>query len=208
MTQATDFGAPHVQATRWEQHGSRVRTLYRRIAVKADPERDKIGNIFIPDTAREPSSTGVVVAIGSDVDVRVGDRVIFMKKAGQAVKVEDEDLVVMAEHEVLGVLVEGQIRALGTMVVIRPEPPDERVGLIFIPDPAAARARERLVYGTIVAMGPGGRIKDGERWPMANVRIGQKVLYFQNYVPEFEHDGQKYVTVADDSVRAVVEESE
>lgn len=183
-----------------------MRTLHRRIAVKADPEKEQIGSIVIPDTAREASTTGAVVAVGSDVDVRLGDRVIFMKKAGQAVKVENEDLVVMAEHEVLAVLVEGQLRALGTMVVIRPEPPTERIGLIIIPDPAAARAREQLVYGTIVAIGPGGRIEGGERWPMADVRIGQKVLYFQNYVPEFEHEGKKYVTIADDSVRAVVEE--
>lgn len=183
-----------------------LRTFKGRIAVKPDPEKTQIGLIHIPDSARTPSTTGTVISVGTECDVRKDDRVVFMKKAGHDLVVDGQPIIVMPEYEVLAVVVEEQLRAIGTMVIIKPEPPDERIGLIHIPDPAAARAREKLVVGTIVAKGPGLRLKDGKRWPMADVKVGEKVLYFQNYVPEFEFKGEKYITVGDDSVRAVIED--
>jgi chaperonin GroES len=75
------------------------------------------GGIVIPDTAKEKPQEGEVVAIGDgkvldngqrqDMTVKVGDRILFGKYSGTEVKVDDEELLIMREDEVLGIL-EGQ----------------------------------------------------------------------------------------------------
>ena len=92
--------------------------LHDRVLLRRVGEEEKsAGGIIIPDTAQEKPSEGVVVAVGSGVraddgsvqalDVKVGDRVLFGKFGGTDVKVDGEDLLILRETDILGV-VEGK----------------------------------------------------------------------------------------------------
>jgi len=86
------------------------RVLVRRI----DAEERTKGGIIIPDTAKEKPQEGEVIAIGSGVrddtgklvpmDLEVGDRVLFGKWSGTEVQIDGEDLLIMKESDILGVI--------------------------------------------------------------------------------------------------------
>jgi len=91
------------------------RLLHDRVSVnRLDQERKTASGIVIPDTAAEKPDQGEIVAVGPgkrddsgkliSLDVKVGDRVLFGKYAGQTVKVEGEELLVMREEDLMGVI--------------------------------------------------------------------------------------------------------
>ena len=91
------------------------RPLGDRVLVKRVEEESKTkGGIIIPDTAKEKPQEGEVLAVGPgsrddsgkrvDLDVKVGDRILFGKWSGTEVKLEGEDLIIMKESDILGVL--------------------------------------------------------------------------------------------------------
>ena len=91
------------------------RPLGDRVLVKRVEEEQKTkGGIIIPDTAKEKPQEGEVVAVGPGargedgklvaLDVKKGDRVLFGKWSGTEVKIDGEDLIIMKESDVLGVL--------------------------------------------------------------------------------------------------------
>jgi chaperonin GroES len=93
----------------------KIRPLHDRVIVKRlDQERKTASGIVIPDTAAEKPDQGEIVAVGPGkrdengkliaLDVKVGDRVLFGKYAGQTVKVEGEELLVMREEDLMGVV--------------------------------------------------------------------------------------------------------
>jgi chaperonin GroES len=93
----------------------KIRPLHDRIIVKRlEEERKTASGIVIPDTAAEKPDQGEVKAIGKGkktddgkvipIDVKVGDRVLFGKYSGQTVKVEGEELLVMREEDIMGVI--------------------------------------------------------------------------------------------------------
>ncbi|MCK6553463.1 co-chaperone GroES [Candidatus Binatia bacterium] len=93
----------------------RVRPLQDRVIVKRiDEEQKSPGGIIIPDTAKEKPQQGEVVAAGPGkrdenghlqaLDVRQGDRVLFGKYAGTEIKLEGEELLIMREDDILGVI--------------------------------------------------------------------------------------------------------
>ena len=93
----------------------KFRPLHDRVVVRRleEDERSK-GGIIIPDTAKEKPQTGEVVAVGpgerddkgtlQPLDVKPGNRVLFGKWSGTEVKIDDEDLLIMKESDILGVL--------------------------------------------------------------------------------------------------------
>ena len=92
-----------------------IRPLNDRIIVKrVKEERKTASGIVIPDTAAEKPDQGEVIAVGTGkvlddgkirkIDIKVGDRVLFAKYAGQAVNVKGEEVLVMREDDVMGVL--------------------------------------------------------------------------------------------------------
>ncbi|MHB8345610.1 MAG: co-chaperone GroES [Acidiferrobacterales bacterium] len=96
----------------------KIRPLHDRVIVRRlEEERKTAGGIVIPDTAKEKPIQGEVVAAGKGkilengqvrpLDVKVGDRVLFGKYSGTEVKVGDEELLVMREEDIMGV-VEGK----------------------------------------------------------------------------------------------------
>ena len=92
-----------------------IRPLHNRVIVKRlESERTTAAGIVIPDSAGEKPDQGEVLAVGPGkrddagkiipMDVKVGDRVLFGKYAGQTVKVDGEELLVMREEDIMGVL--------------------------------------------------------------------------------------------------------
>jgi chaperonin GroES len=93
----------------------KFRPLHDRVVVKRiDPEDKTAGGIIIPDTAKEKPSQGEVVAVGSGgrdesgklipIDIQVGDRVLFGKWSGTEVKLDGQELLIMKESDIMGVL--------------------------------------------------------------------------------------------------------
>ncbi len=94
---------------------SSFRPLHDRVLVKRVEEESKTkGGIIIPDTAQEKPQEGEIVAVGSGVrgddgkvmalDVRPGDKVLFGKWSGTEVKINGDDLLIMKESDILGVV--------------------------------------------------------------------------------------------------------
>jgi chaperonin GroES len=93
----------------------KIRPLHDRVIVKRLEEvRTTASGIVIPDTAAEKPDQGEIIAIGNGkvledgsvrkLEVKVGDKVLFGKYSGQAVKVDGDELLVMREEDVMGVI--------------------------------------------------------------------------------------------------------
>lgn len=93
----------------------KIRPLQDRVLVKRIEEEEKTkGGIIIPDTAKEKPQMGVITAAGKGkkteegkllpLDVKAGDKVLFSKYAGTEVKVEGDELLIMREDDILGVV--------------------------------------------------------------------------------------------------------
>jgi len=91
------------------------RPLHDRVVVRrVDSEEKTKGGIIIPDTAKEKPSEGVIVSVGPGardeagkvvaLDVKAGDRVLFGKWSGTEVKLNGEDLIIMKESDIMGVI--------------------------------------------------------------------------------------------------------
>lgn len=91
------------------------RPLHDRVVVRrVESEAKTAGGIIIPDSAKEKPSEGEVVAVGSGnrdesgklvaLDVKAGDRVLFGKWSGTEVKIGGEDLLIMKESDILGII--------------------------------------------------------------------------------------------------------
>ena len=99
----------------------KFRPLHDRVLVRRTEQEDKTsGGIIIPDTAKEKPMEGEVIAAGSGVrgedgkihplDVKAGDRILFGKWSGSEVKIDGEELIIMKESDILG-LIEGAAAA-------------------------------------------------------------------------------------------------
>ncbi len=93
----------------------KIRPLHDRVIVRRmEEETTTAGGIVIPDSATEKPSEGEIVAAGTGkindsgdvrpLDVKVGDKILFGKYSGTEVKVEGEDLIVMREEDIMGVV--------------------------------------------------------------------------------------------------------
>ncbi len=94
----------------------KIKPLHDRILVKRteEEEEEKKGGIIIPDTAKEKPQEGEIVAVGSGkiteegkkqpLDVKKGDKVLFSKYAGTEVNVEDQEMLMMREDDILGII--------------------------------------------------------------------------------------------------------
>ena len=92
-----------------------VRPLADRILVRRIEEKETMrGGIIIPDTAKEKPQEGEVVAVGAGakseegkvtpLDVKAGDKILFGKWSGTEVKIDGEDLIIMKESDILGIV--------------------------------------------------------------------------------------------------------
>ena len=92
-----------------------IRPLYDRLVVRRIEQSEQVSNgIIIPDTAKEKPQEAEVVAVGRGkrledgkiiaLDVKTGDRILFGKYSGSEIKIDGEELLILREDEVLGVL--------------------------------------------------------------------------------------------------------
>ena len=93
----------------------KFRPLHDRVVVRrVESEEKTAGGIIIPDTAKEKPSEGEIVAVGTGVrddagnlvalEVKAGDRVLFGKWSGTEVKIDGQDLLIMKESDIMGIL--------------------------------------------------------------------------------------------------------
>ncbi len=93
----------------------KFRPLHDRVVVKrVDAEERTKGGIIIPDTAKEKPQEGEVIAVGAGgrdesgklipIDLKVGDRILYGKWSGTEIKLEGEELLIMKESDVMGVV--------------------------------------------------------------------------------------------------------
>jgi chaperonin GroES len=93
----------------------KISPLYDRIVVKRiETQEQKVGGLYIPDSAKEKPQEGEVVAVGKGkrledgkvipLDVQVGDRILFGKYSGSDIKLDNDEYLIMREDEVLGIL--------------------------------------------------------------------------------------------------------
>ena len=94
---------------------SKFRPLHDRVVVRRVESEEKTkGGIIIPDTAKEKPQEGEIIAVGSGardeagklvpLDVKAGDRILFGKWSGSEIKLDGEDLLIMKESDVMGVI--------------------------------------------------------------------------------------------------------
>ena len=94
---------------------AKLTPLHDRILVRRIDEGETVrGGIIIPDTAKEKPQEGEVIAVGAGkkndegkrqpVDVKEGDRILFGKYAGNEIKIDNEEFLIIREEEVLGIL--------------------------------------------------------------------------------------------------------
>jgi len=93
----------------------KIRPLYDRIVVKRIEQQEQMqGGLYIPDTAKEKPQEGEVVAVGKGkrledgkivpLDVQVGDKILFGKYSGSDITLDGDEVLIMREDEVLGIL--------------------------------------------------------------------------------------------------------
>jgi chaperonin GroES len=94
---------------------SKIRPLHDRVIIKrVEKEQTSAGGIVIPDSAKEKPIRGEIIALGKGkilesgevrpLDVKVGDIVLFGKYAGTEVKIDDQELLVLREEDIMGVI--------------------------------------------------------------------------------------------------------
>src|SRR5690554_1451206 len=94
---------------------SKFRPLHDRVVVRRlESEAKTAGGIIIPDTAKEKPQEGEIIAVGSGardeagklvpLDVKAGDRILFGKWSGTEVKLDGEDLLIMKESDIMGII--------------------------------------------------------------------------------------------------------
>jgi chaperonin GroES len=99
----------------------KFRPLHDRVVIeRVDAEAKTAGGIIIPDTAQEKPQEGRVIAVGPGgrdengklipIELKVGDRILFGKWSGTEVKIDGIDYLIMKESDVMGVLVEAEVR--------------------------------------------------------------------------------------------------
>src|SRR6186713_1806185 len=118
------MSAPPEYVSHQSKHWStlmKFRPLHDRVVVeRIDAEAKSAGGIIIPDTAQEKPSQGKVVAVGPGgrdeagklipIDIKVGDRVLFGKWSGTEVKIDGQDLLIMKESDIMGIIEETAAR--------------------------------------------------------------------------------------------------
>ena len=122
----------------------KFRPLHDRVVVKRiDAEEKTAGGIIIPDTAKEKPSQGEIIAVGPGgrdesgklipIDLKVGDTVLFGKWSGTEVKIDGQDLLIMKESDIMGVIEgalpprkrsrEGRLRTTNQPLILRDAAP-------------------------------------------------------------------------------------
>lgn len=158
---------------------------------RASDRKDKIGSIFLPDEVNEVNQIADVVSVGPGEQVEEGEqRLGLTLKAGDRVllayrweKLLSEDrigldgLATIREIDVLCIERDGAWELLFNQIAVVADAPEEKRGSLYIPDHLVReKPKFTAVPGTVVAVGPGHRMKDGSINPL-DVNTGDRILF-------------------------------
>jgi chaperonin GroES len=183
------------------------RVLIRRLGA----EEESAGGVIIPDTAKEKPMEGEVIATGPgtrnelgqivELDVREGDRILFGKWSGTEVRLGGDDLLIMKESDVMGLLQANRFRPLNDRVLIRRLGVEEKsAGGVIIPD----TAKEKPMEGEVIATGPGARNELGQIVEL-DVREGDRILFGKWSGTEVRLGGDDLLIMKESDVMGIVE---
>jgi len=196
------------------------RPLHDRVLVRRIELAEKTaGGIIIPDTAKEKPMEGEIVAVGSGargedgkiqpLDVKKGDRILFGKWSGTEIKLDGEELIIMKESDVMGVIDNNlrsdpmKFRPLHDRVVVRRLDAEEKsAGGIIIPD----TAKEKPMEGEVIAVGPGARNEQGHIVAL-DVKAGDRILFGKWSGTEIKLDGEELLIMKESDIMGIIEGS-
>lgn len=98
------------------------------------------------------------------------------------------------------------LRPIRNRVIIRPDPPKKQIGLIIIPD--TVEDKDPTKTGIVIAMGPGMPMKNGNRWPMPDIKLGQRVFYKTAGAAKAKLDDVEHHVIYDEQLSAVIDDEE
>lgn len=100
-------------------------------------------------------------------------------------------------------------RLLGDRLLIRPDKPPEKIGSLFVPAGLARALQQKSgLIGTVVNIGPGMLTRDGGRWPMPDVRPGDRVVYLDQPWPRVRIGDEEFLSIREEGILGAVEEEE
>jgi chaperonin GroES len=189
--------------------------LYDQCLIRQKAAADKYGSIIIPDSAKEKTVEGVVIATGRGISnhihggihvlcVKIGDRVLFSPPsyAGTEVETPEGKNLLLREDEIMARIgPDGTLHPIHDRVFVSRKPEVGTIGLIIVPD----SAREKTQEGTVVAVGSGKILENGMTTPL-ELRIGDQVLFGSKYAgTEIEFEGKKVLVLRQDDIAVVLE---
>ena len=191
------------------------RPLYDQILIRPDDPAEKIGSIWIPDSAREIAMQGTVVAAGKGIcnhrhggwtllAVRPADRVLFGSRHMQSneLLIEGKKHIVVRQDDLAAILdADGAIRPLFDRIIVKREPEIETSpGGIIIPD----TAKQKAIEGTVLAVGT-GQIMESGTVRRFDLKVGDRVLFGRYAGTEVKLGGEERVILREDDVLGVRE---
>jgi chaperonin GroES len=212
-----------------------IRPLSNRVYIKRTPPKTVTdGGLIIPEIAQEVMAEGKVVAVGEGQpqedgsmrppDVAIDDHVFFYKHGGTGLTIDDEDLLVLREDDIFGIINKKSV--LFDFVLIKPDTAPAQSRVLWTP---TNDEKPRSRTGRIVAMGKGmkvegrgtvryktrvypwkGPVDEGgyNRYPMPPVKPGDRVLYLTWAENEVVLAGKKHHLVRDTAIEAAYIEDE
>eukprot|EP00245_Coleochaete_scutata_P015921 TRINITY_DN725_c0_g1_i1.p1 TRINITY_DN725_c0_g1~~TRINITY_DN725_c0_g1_i1.p1 ORF type:complete len:252 (+),score=74.34 TRINITY_DN725_c0_g1_i1:145-900(+) len=191
-----------------------MQPLADRVLVKIQQVEEKTtGGLFLPTTTQSKPNSGEVVNVGEGrsigdknipIALQTGDKVVYSKYAGTEVEFDNADHVLLKEEDVIGLLATDDVKDLKPLsdrVLVKVAEAEEKTaGGVLLTD----SAKEKPVFGTIVAVGPGPLGEDGSRRPL-DVSVGNVVLYAKYAGTDFKSkNGTQYVVLRASDLMAVL----
>ncbi|KAL3700142.1 hypothetical protein R1sor_018164 [Riccia sorocarpa] len=191
-----------------------LKPLGDRVLVKIQNTEEKTtGGILLPTTAQSKPQGGEVVEVGEgktigdkkiETPVTRGDSIVYSKFAGTEVEFNGEDLLLLKEDDIVGLLKGediAELKPLNDRVLIKVTEAEEKTaGGVLLTD----SAKEKPVIGEVKAAGPGTIGEDGSRKPL-DLKVGNTVLYSKYAGSDFKgKDGTAYVVLRAADVLAVL----
>eukprot|EP01025_Chloroclados_australasicus_P043621 TRINITY_DN4678_c0_g4_i1.p1 TRINITY_DN4678_c0_g4~~TRINITY_DN4678_c0_g4_i1.p1 ORF type:complete len:243 (+),score=35.55 TRINITY_DN4678_c0_g4_i1:80-730(+) len=180
-----------------------------RVLIKiGTPEAKTVGGILLPSVADSSKNEGEVVAVGEVRTCEVSSQVLYARYAGTAVKIGEDEHIVMKESDVIGVkgASMADMKPTEDRVLIKVAEADTKsAGGVLL----TSQSAEKPTIGEVLAVGPGlpgppGEDgKEGEVKPV-NCSPGSQVLYAKYTGVELEEDDKQYVVVRESDILAVL----
>lgn len=189
------------------------RPMADRILLRPDLPPEKIGLILLAQATQHALKAqidrGTVLAIGPGMltkdgerwpmpDIEVGDCLVYYLEGAVQVKLEEGTFLSIRDDFALATIKDGELRPLGTRVVVKRAKEEERVGSLILP----GSAQKKPLEGKIVAVGPGKKLMGGKR-RMPRTEVGMVVLFREGFGTAVKVSGEEFLLLSEDDLEAV-----